>query len=762
MMSPSSNEEIARQHEEAIALVGLLNRNDSNDCSTSRNREDSDDSNTGTMSTIIMACGPNEELGEISLDDKIRPTWPPKMTTMDRSDERPMQDEDKQEDEDKHDHEHDEKKNSNEHNNGVSPDRSFMAEFDPTTLKNPKCVSTRGYVDVSKLQDMIREGYNVSYQNCQPRRSQQSKSSPPTEATIMSTSMECDQHDDAKATTRSAPLKEPQQQRQQPLPPALSPTNYWDPRNAAKFNVSLSRPSHDGWGIGKIVLVFCDDFLTKVYELPWWKDFQPSIQPILDILSNTSVDAKDPTKELLVVRALFASLPPGVTIPIHNDSGEWVKTTHRVHIPILVNDPSKILFRCGPAPHILNRVDCTPGHIFEMNNQAKHAVSNCDTNSRVHLILDYQIVDIHHRQPHDQQQPHQQQQQPQQKEPSKVRHPLVVVLQPGERLVQTRRSIDRLADIQLRPTPSYMILGAQKAGTTSLYDYINQHPWVVQARRRETHCLDWRWNDTLRTPQQQLKYCRQFFYTEELKFHPSCLTGDSTPSYLLDSRRVIPRVQTVFAGWKMTFFVVMRDPIRRAASHYAMVTSPHGTPAQLATRGKEWRDKTLSQVVDMELSKMDECGLIPYWDREGGIMNKNVFDTFCGSIEERDAFHRYLEKHVPLNTGSYGLLTRGMYALQLQPWLQAFDRDQFLCLKLESMASSGISTTMERVWSHLDLPNHPVDDDSAKNTREYQRMEPVLQNYLQRFFDPHNRILASVLGVEGQCQEWSNPWPYEI
>jgi hypothetical protein len=378
----------------------------------------------------------------------------------------------------------------------------------------------------------------------------------------------------------------------------------------------------------------------------------------------------------------------------------------------------------------MQRIDCTPGHVFEINNQAKHAVSNCDTDYRVHIILDY----------------------------TQGPGPNRIILDAGERLVQTRRSIDRLKDMKQRPTPSYIILGAQKAGTTSLYDYINQHPWVVKARRRETHCLDWRWNDKLMTPKSQLIWCQNFFYTQDLKTHPSCLTGDSTPSYLLDSRRVIPRIQQVF-DWKLKFFIMMRDPVKRAISHYSMVTSPDGTPAQLKTRGLEWRDKSFREVVDMELKKMNKCGLIPYWDKDNGIVDHAVFDKFFGSAEEDDAWNQYLDRHVLLNTGSYGLLARGMYAVQLRPWLKAFQKDQFLMFRLESMKADGVQAMMQKVWAYLDLPNYFVRDETPKNTRDYQPMDVEVKEYLERFFEPHNRKLAQVLGCEEE--EWKNPWPYQ-
>ena len=574
-----------------------------------------------------MECAPRQFLGPIPLEDKEQPTY-----LLFENNNRTEEEEEKKENQ--------------------------------SGLKIPVCFTTRAFVDVSRLQDLVREGYHLT---------EELLSAPP------------------------------------------SPKNYWDPRIAATQNVAITRPSHDAWGIQKIVLLFCDDFATRIYELPWYKHFEAELQHIFEVCLPPGAS---------LIRLLFASLPPGVTIPSHHDTGEWVKHTHRVHVPILVPDPSRILFRCGPTPQSMARIDCEPGHVFEINNQAKHSVSNCSNDSRVHLILDY----------------------------LETPGPERIVLSPGEELIQTRRSIDRANDMQERPAPSYIILGAQKAGTTSLYDYITQHPWVLPARRRETHCLDWRWKDC-ESADEELEHCQQFFFTELLRNRPSCLTGDSTPSYLLDSRRVIPRLKRVFP-WNLKFFCILRDPVKRALSHYAMVTSTLGTPAQLKTRGSEWRQMSFRNVIQMELKTLKDCGLIPYFDVETGKVDHDRFETFFGSSEEDEAWDRYLANHVPLNTGSYGLLTRGMYALQLRPWFRAYSRDQFLVLRLESMHSKGVQAFMQPVWDHLDLPAHPVQDEEAKNTRGYQPMGQDVKEYLEAFFEPHSRKLVEVLTGD----EWQNPW----
>lgn len=550
--------------------------------------------------------------------------------------------------------------------------------------------SSRGFADIKALQELVRSGYNQQYAIASNKTTKKIKSS-----------------------------------KKHSLP-TTTPKNFWSPDYAADQNVSISRPSHDAWGIPKIVLIFCDDFCQDVYEFPWWSTFAPSVLPILDVLS---------IPQDRVVRMLLASLPPGVTIPVHNDSGEWVKCTHRVHVPILVHDPTKVLFRCGRSTDFLEAtIRCAEGHVFEINNQAQHTVSNCDSDYRVHLILDYVDPEFleHNR---------------------KGR----IQLQPGEKLLQTRRSIDRLSLKGIRPTPSFLILGAQKAGTTFLYELIIQHPLVVKPRRRETHCLDWRWRDDLESTEQRRQWCHQFYFEKELQLHPSCLTGDSTPSYLMDSVRVIPRLKQVFP-WPIKFFVMLRDAVHRAESHYAMVTSPEGSPAQLKTRGSEWRSMSFDEVVWEDLNRMKACGLLPYWSLPESVdpssenpwksclFDATVFREFSGSTKEENAWRLYLEQHVPLHTGSYGLLSRGLYELNLRPWLAEFRPENFLILRLETL-SDNLDDSLSVIWNHLDIPHvGTLEDTLPKNTREYiSSTKRATTEFLREFFQPHDKKLRLVL-----------------
>ena len=99
------------------------------------------------------------------------------------------------------------------------------------------------------------------------------------------------------------------------------PAEMWEDENQ-EGNVRITRPSHDAWGIKKIVFNFCDDFLLKVLDFPWsqkaeWRELLCSVYAAMGI------------DESKVVRSLLASIPPGVNIPVHHDTGYWVKHTHR-------------------------------------------------------------------------------------------------------------------------------------------------------------------------------------------------------------------------------------------------------------------------------------------------------------------------------------------------------------------------------------------------------------------------------------------------
>jgi len=470
----------------------------------------------------------------------------------------------------------------------------------------------------------------------------------------------------------------------------------WEEAVQRRQNVWLSRSAHDAWGIQKIAFVFCDDFMRRVLQFPWFHDpgWRAALQPIFDALS---------VPRDRVVRALLTALPPNVAIPVHYDTGAWVQQTHRIHVPVITSD--RVVFRVGPRRDALRRLAFDVGKAIELNNSAVHAVDNLGDQPRVHLIFDYCEAD------------------------QALSH---TVCQVGEELVQTRRSVDRACEAGSRTPPSWILLGAQKCGTTSVYSHLCRHPLGVRARLRETHFFDWAWPAELKSTEARRAAYHERFDLERLTRHPSLMTGESTPSYLLGGPLVIDRIREVAPHAKL--IVLLRDPAARAYSQYQMTIDPEGTAKQRAVRGRaQWQGRSFRSLVEEELALLKQIGL-------------------TADSEARDFVERYLPRVLGLRHGGHSLLARGLYALQLEPWLEAFGRDAVLVLRTEDMSTAaGAQAVMDQVFSFVGLPQAPLLDPRPLNTRAYKPMALGVQGQLQAFFAPYNRRLEALLG-------WPEGW----
>lgn len=113
--------------------------------------------------------------------------------------------------------------------------------------------------------------------------------------------------------------------------------------------------------------------------------------------------------------------------------------------------------------------------------------------------------------------------------------------------------------------PDFFIVGAAKAGTTTLHQRLARHPELAMSRWKEPH----HFADFTPDPRLQHMIRRYADASEYLSLFPDHgrLRGESSPSYLFDSgaaqriRRRLPQARII---------VLLRDPVARAHSHYLM------------------------------------------------------------------------------------------------------------------------------------------------------------------------------------------------
>lgn len=264
-----------------------------------------------------------------------------------------------------------------------------------------------------------------------------------------------------------------------------------------------------------------------------------------------------------------------------------------------------------------------------------------------------------------------------------------------------------------------------------MYEYLCQHPLVMKGKRRETHYFDWRFNHKI--PLDDVKAHREFYMNfyegEALHKHPSLVTGESTPSYLLHSDIVLPRLQKI-VPWT-NLIVMLRNPVDRAYSQYQMIQDPDGTPEQLKVRGRShYVNKSFEEVIEEELKEIHAAGLTA----------ESTYEHF------RDS----LLKTRPMDHGGHSLVIRGLYALQLEPYLNQWPKDRLKIMSIKDIQGSvqDVRKVVNEVFEFIQLPPSDITDIEAKNTRKYEPITPEMRAKLEEFFAPYNQRLFTLLGKQ--------------
>jgi hypothetical protein len=260
-------------------------------------------------------------------------------------------------------------------------------------------------------------------------------------------------------------------------------------------------------------------------------------------------------------------------------------------------------------------------------------------------------------------------------------------------LLETGRRVEHgLRERQARALPDAVIIGSQKSGTSSLHNYLIQHPGIIAPQRKEVHYFD------LNYERGEPWYRAHFGRLDE----PG-LNIDSSPYYLFHPRvpqrmcALLPRARLI---------VVLRDPVRRAYSHY------------WHERDKGREALSFEEAIAAEPSRIDEPGR----------------KLASGEIE-RSREHRF-----------HSYLARGRYAEQLERWFERYPREQVHVVLFETLVERPLET-LNSTLGHLDLPAVRSAELEARNTRKYPPMNAATARLLRDYFAPHNERLAQLLGI---------------
>lgn len=243
-----------------------------------------------------------------------------------------------------------------------------------------------------------------------------------------------------------------------------------------------------------------------------------------------------------------------------------------------------------------------------------------------------------------------------------------------------------------RALPTLLIIGAQKGGTTSLHEYLAEHPDVGSASIKEVQYfslnshrpLDWY---RAHFPEQGI-YRHVFESSPYYLFHPCC------PERV---RRVLPDVKLV---------VLLRDPVDRARSHHNHELS-HG---------------------------FERLGFAAALDREQSRLAGEE-RRLCADPRYRSFAHQH-----------YSYVARGMYASQLERWLEFFPREQMLILPSEGLFADP-AQTLHHLQDWLGLSSHTPAGLTARNARAYSPTSLQMPEKFRALLRTSSAELRHVTGV---------------
>ncbi|MFQ5493118.1 MAG: sulfotransferase [Candidatus Dojkabacteria bacterium] len=240
---------------------------------------------------------------------------------------------------------------------------------------------------------------------------------------------------------------------------------------------------------------------------------------------------------------------------------------------------------------------------------------------------------------------------------------------------------------RLRMRPQFLVIGAQKAGTSSVHSYLIEHPHVLAPKRKEVRYFGSEHNE-----EKGLSWYFAHFPLIRPGRQGIYITGESSPNYMY-RKGTIEKIHRVLPDVKL--IMVLRDPTERAISHHNMI----------------------SRLRDGEFPPFEE-----------------IVDQYLEGAE------------IPAETSKVGFIERGYYLRQIENILEYFSRDQLKITILDDLMRDPKKES-NRLYSFLGLGPFALRNYRKANIGNYEtEPDKIVRQKLRRHYEPFNSKLYDFLG----------------
>ena len=241
--------------------------------------------------------------------------------------------------------------------------------------------------------------------------------------------------------------------------------------------------------------------------------------------------------------------------------------------------------------------------------------------------------------------------------------------------------------------PDFLIIGAQKAGTTSLYHYLAQHPRIQPPIFRK-----------------EINYFEKRYYRRSLKWYQSQFSS-STPELM----NFEASTNYLFYPW---------------AAKRVFDTLPN---SKIIILLREPKQRALSQYKHQIRSKEEQYGFTEALEREFNIMDEEY--------EKILANPKYFSK----SFRNYSYLKRGLYCEQIKNWLQYFKLENLFISSSESFFKDP-NKICNKIFCFLEIERFPVDinDKYNQSVNKYLVQRQTME-LMDDYFRKPNQLLFDLL-----------------
>lgn len=261
--------------------------------------------------------------------------------------------------------------------------------------------------------------------------------------------------------------------------------------------------------------------------------------------------------------------------------------------------------------------------------------------------------------------------------------------------------------------PKFFLIGTQKAGTSSLCNYLIRHPQIVRGKKKEIQFFNLKYNRGKRYYKRQFPISSKYYL-------------DATPAYIYGEQ--VPSRIAAMLGKQVKLIVSFRDPIDRCYSAWNM-----------------YKDKGKKKK---------------YIQRFRHIERKHKQYRFFSTLyqESFPDFATYVQKELEwIENNDQQILEpsfirRGFYVEQLQNWFKYFPREQFFFINSDHLkVRETAKKILEELETFLEIQVGGIQLEQYRhyNVRTYPKnqLSPSLKQQLKELYHLKNKGLEELTGL---------------